>query len=440
VRGLLQQTLCRLGQLVEDRLGLLLADRVRVVRLDIADLLQRPSGRRVQQRARLGQGRRQPGGEPPGGGLGEPDRQRVAGFPQRLGQLRVEYGPRPPDGAVDHLGGQFRLGGRGDPVGQLVGLVDDQQLVRRHDVPAGEHVDREQAVVGDHHVGFPGPGAGSLGEAFGAVRTACRTDTLPGRHRHQSPGLVVDAWIELVPVAGLGLHRPVPQPLHLFAQPARLPEPPGAACARRGVEEGLRLVLGGVLQPGQAQVMVPPLEHGEGRSSAEQRLHGVGQPGQVVLDQLRLKGEGRGGDHHRPLHGQRGRQVGQGLAGAGAGLHQQVLTGADRLGDRPRHPLLAGTGRAAGHRAHDGGEEHVDVGCVPRLPETRFRQREPPGWGGRGVDRRIGGGHGGHLVTVPVDPDSVPPTRTETSAASGRIGTDGTAGVNTVGRIVGGIG
>ena len=102
--------------------------------------------------------------------------------------------------------------------------------------------------------------------------------------------------------------------------------------------------------------MVPALEHGEGGPPAEHRLDRVGEPGQVVVDQLGLQRQGGGGDHHRPVDEQRGRQVGQGLAGAGAGLDQQVLAVA-RLGDRLGHRLLARAGGAAGDRADGGGQQ-----------------------------------------------------------------------------------
>ena len=62
-----------------------------------------------------------------------------------------------------------------------------------------------------------------------AERAAGRADALAGRHRHQPPGLVVDARVQLVPVAGGGLLGPVAQPLDLLAQPARLAEPLRAA-------------------------------------------------------------------------------------------------------------------------------------------------------------------------------------------------------------------
>ncbi len=48
----------------------------------------------------------------------------------------------------------------------------------------------------------------------------------------EPPGLLVDARVQLVPVAGLGLVGPVPQPLHLLAEPAGLTEPLRAAAGR----------------------------------------------------------------------------------------------------------------------------------------------------------------------------------------------------------------
>ena len=55
------------------------------------------------------------------------------------------------------------------------------------------------------------------------------------------------------------------------------------------------------------------------------------QPGQVAADDLGLQGQGGGGDEGglvalKRMRDQRD-QVGQGLAGAGAGLHQQVVAG-----------------------------------------------------------------------------------------------------------------
>jgi hypothetical protein len=253
-----------------------------------------------------------------------------------------------------------------------VRLVDDEQLVRRHDVSIREHVDREQAVVGDDDVGFAGPNPRRLGEAVHPVRAARRADALAGRHRHQPPGRVVDARIELVAVAGLGARGPVAQSLDLLADPAGLAEPAGAAAA--GVEKRIVGLVGrAAFQPGQTQVVVATLEHSERGPAAQHRLDRVGESGQVVVHQLGLQGEGGGGDHHRPVHQQRRHQIRQRLAGAGAGLHQQVLTRLRGPRHGIGHPLLAGAFDAAGHRRDSGCQQGVDIGrpAVPRLSGRR---------------------------------------------------------------------
>ena len=171
-------------------------------------------------------------------------------------------------------------------------------------------------------------------------------DALAGRHRHLPPRRVVDARVELVAVAGLGLRRPSPQALDLLAEPAGLAQPlPVPRGRRRVVEEACRSgsSSAALLQLGQAQVVVASLEHGEGGPAAEHRLDRVGEPGQVVVDELGLQRQGRGRDHHRAVDQQRRRQVGQRLAGAGAGLHQQVLA-VRRRPPRSRRPSAAGPG------------------------------------------------------------------------------------------------
>ena len=311
-----EQALHRVRLLVQDRSGLLLADRVRVVRLDLPDRVQAGPGRRVEQGARLAQRLRQPGGEPARRRPGEGVRDRFGGLAERFVRLGRQVAAGPASVPFHHVRHQLCLGRRGDPVGQLVGLVHNEQLVRRHDLPAGEHVHREQAVVGHHDVHLAGAGPGRVGETLRAVRAAGRPDTLPRRHRHQPPSLVVDARVQLVAIPGLGLHGPVPQPFDLLRQPALLPHP------QRLLR---RLILGGLLQPGQAQIVVASFEDGEGGPPAEQRLDRLDQARQVVLDELGLQRQGGGGDHHRAVHQQGRGEVRQGLAGAGAGLDQQVL-------------------------------------------------------------------------------------------------------------------
>ena len=84
-----------------------------------------------------------------------------------------------------------------------------------------------------------------------------------------------------------------------------------------------------------------------------------------------------------PSTSQRRDQVGQRLAGAGAGLHQQVLLVRGGLGHGGGHLLLARPGRAAGHRADRRREEVVEGGV--HLKGKRQTVRGRPG--------RRGGAH-----------------------------------------------
>ena len=192
---------------------------------------------------------------------------------------------------------------------------------------------------------------------------------------------------------------PVAQPLDLLAEPAGLAEPLGRLGLADVEERVVGLLRRTCLQLGQAEVVVPALEHGEGRAAAEQRLDRVGQPGQVVVDELGLQGQGGGGDHHRAVDEQRRHQVGQGLAGARAGLHEQVLAGLGGPRDRPR-PSPAGRAaprrRAPRRRRRRAVSTVGRVACVrvtprsyrlgttesrrPRHDRTVGRMRERSGW------------------------------------------------------------
>ena len=78
-------------------------------------------------------------------------------------------------------GGQLGGGHAGDPVDQLVRLVDDHDVVLGQHRAALEGVDRQQRVVGDDDVGLPGLGAGLLGEAVVADRAAAPRRGTPAR-------------------------------------------------------------------------------------------------------------------------------------------------------------------------------------------------------------------------------------------------------------------
>jgi hypothetical protein len=212
-----------------------------------------------------------------------------------------------------------------------VGLVDhDRVVVGDHRHPL-DRVDREQRVVGDDQVAAVGLLTGHLDEALlpeGALR---RPEAVAVAHADLPPLAVGVAGrcVALAAAAGLRLLLgPGPQLEHLRAQRAL-----------GHVDQRTLLVGHALADPVEAGVVGAPLEHGVGR------VHTLGQAldqsWDVALDQLVLEREGRGRDHDALVVEQGRHEVGERLAGAGAGLHQEVLAGAERGGHRLRHLHLA---------------------------------------------------------------------------------------------------
>ena len=115
----------------------------------------------------------------------------------------------------------------------------------------------------------------------------------------------------------------------------------------------------------------------------------LGDEGEVLAGQLVLERLGRGGHHHPALGQQRGHQVGEALAGAGAGLHHQVPAVLDGGGDGDGHRALTGPGLAAtgqlGHHALEGGVD-AWLGLA-----SRSHRGDGTGRGGRGRPRSRAG-------------------------------------------------
>ena len=107
----------------------------------------------------------------------------------------------------------------------------------------------------------------------------------------------------------------------------------------------------------------------------------LGDEGEVLAGQLVLERLGRGGHHHRALGQQRGHQVGEALARAGAGLHHQVPAVLDGGGDGDGHRALTGPGlAAAGQLRHDTLERRRRRHAPARLPlppRRRYRSAAP---------------------------------------------------------------
>ena len=141
----------------------------------------------------------------------------------------------------------------------------------------------------------------------------------------------------------------------------------------RQVDQGALVVGHALADPVQAGVVGPALEHGVRRLPVQHVVRGLEQGRDVALDELVLQGQGGRRDDHPPVVEQRGDEVAEGLAGAGAGLDEQVLAGGHRLGHRLGHldlagPLLAAEGLhgrgehftyASGRRSFGGGHRRI---------------------------------------------------------------------------------
>ena len=135
--------------------------------------------------------------------------------------------------------------------------------------------------------------------------------------------------------------------LGLLLGPGPQLEDLGGHRALRHLDEGALVVGHAGPDAVQAGVVGAALEHGVGRVDAGQVADRLDQPRDVALDQLVLERERRGGDHDPAVVEQRRHQVGQRLAGAGAGLDEQVLAADHRVGDRLGHLDLPGALLAA---------------------------------------------------------------------------------------------
>ena len=225
-------------------------------------------------------------------------------------QLADQHG-----GVLAGGGGGARHGGRRqgdgalgtDAVGQLVGLVDDEDLVVGQDPGVAGHDHAEHGVVGHHEIGPGGGGTRQLGEALGLQGAGLPQALGPG-DGDLGPGALGDAGDEVVAVTGVRPGRPLAQAHHLLPQ-ARIGSVPGGRLGD-GVpdaEERGRVLLRRVaaVQAVAAQVVLPALEQGNFGAGAGDMLDGIGGQRRVLGEDLPLQGQGGGGDHDpgTGLHG-----------------------------------------------------------------------------------------------------------------------------------------
>ncbi|MPM15876.1 hypothetical protein SDC9_62250 [bioreactor metagenome] len=270
-------------------------------------------------------------------------------------------------------------------------LIDDHRGVLRQHRPLLHGVDGQQGMVGHHQIGGPGPLPGLLHEALRAERAALRAQAFPRRDRHlrPAPGGVGRGLVPIRQPVPLGLLLgPLAQGQHLGPQHGHLIGP-GLTDLIGDVgatEQALLLHRPVLPDPQQAGVVRPPLQDGRPYPLAGHLLHRREGVGDVAVGELCLQGQGRRRDHD-PVVGVRSevrqhrREVAQGLAGAGPGLHQQVLAPVQGPGDRLRHRLLPRAGAAADHA--DGGLEEVVSGhrgqLLGRHPSTLDAPLAPAG-------------------------------------------------------------
>ncbi len=136
----------------------------------------------------------------------------------------------------------------------------------------------------------------------------------------------------------------------------------------------------------QAGVVGAALQHGVRRVDLGVCLgHGLDQPRDVTLDELVLERQGGGRDDHALVVEERRDEVGEGLAGARAGLHDEVTAAGEGVADGLGHghlsgPLLAPE-RRHGRRQHAGdGWTGVGHWCtLSARGDNGFRRK--PRWG-----------------------------------------------------------
>ena len=304
-------------------------------------------------------------------------------------EIVVQPGQATPGDPLDGLRAEFVGGRTGDPADQFVRLVDDHRVVLGQRRAAVHRINGQQGVVGHHQLGTPCLVAAALDEALLPVGTPLNTEAFAHRDRHLGPrlGAVAGRVVTIGEALRLCLgFDPLAQRNHLGTDLGRGVR--GRRCQRFGqlgtAQQRLLVEAQAVPGPVQAGVVGAALENGGGDRASGHLLAGGQGAGDVFAGQLGLQRKGGGGDHDAVAGGpgqvrQGRRQVAQRLAGAGAGLNQQVVAD-ERFGHGCRHLVLAGTLRTL-DTLDRGGENRfgqVVLGHRNNLPRRSDRTRTPP--------------------------------------------------------------
>ncbi len=234
-------------------------------------------------------------------------------------------------------------------LGQLVRLVENDRVAGRqqlaHALVLEHHVGEEQVVIDHHHIGRLRLLARRQHEAALLVRTFLAQAVLARRGRQPpGPGLFrhVDAFGLVAGLGALGEARDLAQVRRFLAR-SQAP----------GVHRTFEVI--------RADVVGAALEQRDRRAHLQRSAHRR----QVPVEELVLQGLGPGRDDHLAAREQRRHQVGEGLAGAGAGFRHQRQVAGDRRGDALRHLQLLrprAKARHGGGERPPGGEDAVNFG------------------------------------------------------------------------------
>ena len=233
---------------------------------------------------------------------------------------------------------------------ELVGLVDHQRRALRDHLAEGvvaqRRVGAEQVVVDDDHVRFGRALAHPRDEAVGVARAGAAGAGLGGGGDLRPERQVVGQLVDLGAVPGLGDLGPGVDQREVHAIDV-------GAQRRRFLEDLVAL---------QAEVVAAAL-HARGRERHRQH---AGEQRQILGEDLLLQVLGAGRDDHALAAQDRRHEVGERLAGAGAGLDEEHAAVLERVGDRRGHAALAVARLEGDERLRQrpvGAEDRVDAGA-----------------------------------------------------------------------------
>ncbi len=209
-------------------------------------------------------------------------------------------------------------------------------------MPPDCDVQSVEVRVDDDDVGDGRSSASQLGEARLAHRAAIGAGAFVAADGDRLEDRFARREVELGDVAGGRPRHPLGNPVEVGDRPrgqlAELEPTLGLVSGRRQLAEAL-----------QAHVVAAPFEHGP----VEIDRQCLGEEREILAGELILQRLGRRGHDHPVARRDRRHEVGEGLAGAGTGLHDEVPPGVDRRLDEVGHALLARTLLGVGQRRRD---------------------------------------------------------------------------------------